>query len=414
MTVSSASGPGPVTTTAMGHAASPASAQGLPFDAGCSACPRLAGFLAQQRGALPAYYNAPVPAFGAADAAHAQARDTMAGAPIWARALTVAAGPAFNFVLSFVIFMGMVLVLGLAAERPIVGAVYPMPHQQELAQGDVILAINDQPTPDIATFFDVADQIAPADKVTYTIDRGGQVRQISAGHPIPPRAASVHLQSAAFDAGMQAGDVVLSINGNAIYAFSQLPIAVEASQGAPLDLIVWREDQGEMALQLTPNRRDIPLQGSGFETRWMIGLSAGLMFEAERRSAGLFEAAQIAAGQVWAVASGTFSGIAHMIRGDISTCNISGPVGLASTMGQAASTGLETFVTMLAMVSLGIGILNLLPIPVLDGGHLVFFAYEAIARRKPNPKVLNIAVMIGLSIVLSFMVFAIGNDLTCT
>ncbi len=64
MTVSSASGP----TTANGHAASPASAQGLPFDAGCSACPRLAGFLAQQRGALPAYYNAPVPAFGAADA----------------------------------------------------------------------------------------------------------------------------------------------------------------------------------------------------------------------------------------------------------------------------------------------------------------------------------------------------------
>ncbi len=350
----------------------------------------------------------------AQDSPQGHARDTMAGAPLWARALTVAAGPAFNFVLSFAIFVVMTLAMGLAADRPIVGQSYPMPQNQGLVKGDIILAINAAPTPDIETFYTIADQLAPSGQVSYTIERGGQVQELIAGHPIPPRAASVHLKSAAFGAGMQAGDVVMSIDGTPIHAFSQLPIAVEASQGAPLALTVWREGRGEMAVTLTPNRRDIPLADGGFETRWMIGLSAGLLFEAERRNAGLLEAVQLAARQVWAVVSGTFSGIAHMIRGEISTCNISGPVGLASAMGQAASTGIETFVTMLAMVSLGVGILNLLPIPVLDGGHLVFFAYEALTRRKPNPRVLNVAVVMGLFLVLVLMAFALGNDITCT
>jgi regulator of sigma E protease len=102
-----------------------------------------------------------------------------------------------------------------------------------------------------------------------------------------------------------------------------------------------------------------------------------------------------------------------MIRGEISTCNLSGPVGLASTMGDAARGGLESFVSMLAVVSLGVGLLNLLPVPVLDGGHLVFYAYEAISGRKPNPRVLNAAVMLGLFLVLALTIFALGNDLTC-
>jgi len=125
------------------------------------------------------------------------------------------------------------------------------------------------------------------------------------------------------------------------------------------------------------------------------------------------EAASIATQRIAAVVEGTFSGVVHMVRGEISTCNLSGPVGLAETMGEAAQSGWQTFLTMLAMVSLGVGILNLLPIPVLDGGHLAFFAYEAIARRKPNPQVMNLAVMVGLFFVVSLTIFALGNDLVC-
>jgi regulator of sigma E protease len=191
-----------------------------------------------------------------------------------------------------------------------------------------------------------------------------------------------------------------------------LPPIVETSAGAPLDLLIWREGQ-EISVTLTPNRRDLPTADGGFETRWLVGLSSGMLFEPQMRAAGITEAVTLAGRQVWAVLSGSLSGMAHLIRGDISSCNLSGPVGLAGAMGDAARGGVETFVSLLAVVSLGIGLLNLFPIPVLDGGHLVFYAYEAVTKRKPNPRVLNIAVMIGLAIIIGLTVFALSNDLTC-
>ena len=342
-----------------------------------------------------------------------QARQTMTGAPLWARSLTVAAGPVFNFVLAFVIFLGLIFASGLAADRPIVGKPYPMPQGQTLLQDDIILALDGAQTPDNAAFARVAETIAPAASVVYTIEREGRIIDIIAPHPFAPRVSAVHPKNAAIAAGMREGDVILQAAGTDVYTFSQLPPLVEAAGGAAIDLVIWREGQGEISLSLTPNRRDLPTADGGFETRWLIGLSSGLIFDHQRRAAGPIEAVDLAARQVWAVLAGTYSGIAHMIRGEISTCNLSGPVGLASTMGDAARSGLESFVTMLAIVSLGVGLLNLLPVPVLDGGHLVFFAYEAITRRKPNPRVLNAAVMMGLFAVLMLTVFALGNDLVC-
>lgn len=343
-----------------------------------------------------------------------EARQTLAGAPIWARMLTVAAGPVFNFVLAFFIFVGLILSSGLAADRPIIGALYSMPTAQGLMQGDEITAIEGQPTLDLATFFQVADAVPPLAEVGYTVLRAGQTMQVTALHPLPARAAMVHLQSAAFEAGLREGDVITQVNGQPIYAFSQLPPFIEASMGAPLDVQVWRPDGSVLNVLLEPNRRDLPTADGGFETRWMIGLSSGPIFDLQRRSAGLGEAMMLSFSQMGAVFEGTFSGLLHMIRGDISTCNLSGPVGLADTMGQAARSGVESFVTMLAMVSLGVGILNLLPVPVLDGGHLVFFAVEAITRRKPNPRFVNMAVMVGLFLVTALTIFALGNDLTCS
>jgi regulator of sigma E protease len=342
-----------------------------------------------------------------------EARQTMAGAPLWARAATVAAGPIFNFVLAFVIFWAMIMVSGLQTGRPMVGDVYAMPQVQGLQAGDEILAIAGQQTPDMDTFVTVASAVPPAPQVGYTVQRGDQVVQVQGGHPFPPRAAAVHLQSAAFRAGLIEGDVIVRINGAPVYAFGQLRDSVTKSGGAALEFTIWRDGVGEMTLQISPLRRDIPKADGGFDTQWMIGISSSLPFSPQMRSAGLFEAAEIAARQVGAVLQGTASGIAHIIRGEISTCNLSGPVGLAEAMGDAARTGLESFVTMLAMVSLGVGLMNLLPVPVLDGGHLVFFAYEAVTRRKPNPKVMNVAVAVGLFLVLSLMIFALGNDLAC-
>jgi regulator of sigma E protease len=86
---------------------------------------------------------------------------------------------------------------------------------------------------------------------------------------------------------------------------------------------------------------------------------------------------------------------------------------MAETMGDAARNGAETFIGMMAVLSLGVGILNLFPIPVLDGGHLVFHAYEAVARRPPSDRALRAMMSVGLTVVLALMIFALSRDLMC-
>ena len=102
-----------------------------------------------------------------------------------------------------------------------------------------------------------------------------------------------------------------------------------------------------------------------------------------------------------------------MVSGSISACNLQGPVGIAKTSGDAASQGLASFVWFIAVLSTAIGLLNLFPIPVLDGGHLVFFAYEALAGRAPSQRALNALMSLGLFFIVTLMVFALGNDFMC-
>lgn len=102
-----------------------------------------------------------------------------------------------------------------------------------------------------------------------------------------------------------------------------------------------------------------------------------------------------------------------MAAGAISSCNLSGPIGIAQTSGQAASQGGLAFIWFIAVLSTAVGLLNLFPVPVLDGGHLVFFAYEAITGRPPSEKALRILMALGLSLLIAMMVFALSNDLFC-
>jgi regulator of sigma E protease len=102
-----------------------------------------------------------------------------------------------------------------------------------------------------------------------------------------------------------------------------------------------------------------------------------------------------------------------MIKGSISTCNLSGPVDIAKVAGQMASQGVVRFVNLIAGLSVAVGLMNLFPIPILDGGHLVFCAYEAITGRKPNDSVLQFLMTFGLIIVLSLTVFAVIMNQIC-
>ena len=340
-------------------------------------------------------------------------RHTMAGAPLWARTLTVAAGPVANFILTFAVLGGLLLALGVVREEPTVGRLIPLPAEQTLREGDVILAMNGIATPDSAAMREALAALPRTPTVEVTVRRDGSEVTLAVPHPQPPLISSVQVKSAAIDAGLREGDVILRAGGRDLVTFADLQDVVFNSEGKPVALSVWRAGE-TFDLELTPRRRDIPLpDGSGFETKWMMGLASGLAFEMATRTPGAGETVSLAAQQMWDMTTTTFSGLWHMIVGSISTCNMSGVIGMAETMGDAAKAGWESFVTMLAVLSLGIGILNLFPIPVLDGGHLVFYAYEAVTGRPPSERALRGLMSVGLTLLLALMAFALWQDLTC-
>jgi regulator of sigma E protease len=340
-------------------------------------------------------------------------RRSMHGAPLWARAATVAAGPVFNFILSILIFAGVMMLSGQASEDPVVGDLRPMPSEMQLLQrGDLITAIEGETVDNLADVFELGRTLPPAETLTYDIQRDGSDLSLEASFPLIPVVDSVTPRSAAMDAGLERGDVIRTINGDPVYAFEQLRTAVEASQGAELALEVWRD--GEMIdITLAPRRMDLPSPEGGFETRWLIGVTGGLFFDPEITRVGFGPAITGGAATVVNVIQTSLSGLWHMITGAISSCNLQGPIGIAETSGAAASQGLESFFWFVAVLSTAVGLLNLFPIPVLDGGHLLFHAFEAVTGRPPSDKAMRIFMTVGLTLILSLMLFALTNDLFC-
>lgn len=350
-------------------------------------------------------------ALSALDAKERQA--TMYGAPLWARAATVAAGPIFNFILAIAVYAVLAAVTGVAEDKPVVGELRPYPYEgASLAVGDEILAINGQATPDFAAYATVADAIPAAPEVTYHLRRDGVEMDVQGPHPLPPLVGGVALRSAAFDANIKPGDVVLSVDGAQVYRFDQMIPMISGKGGASVDLKVWRAGE-VMDFQLTPKLQDLPKSDLTFEKRYVIGLSNGLLFEPQLRSLTGVEPLTAAVEQAWYGVKMTGVSLYSMVAGKISSCNLSGAIGMAQIAGDAAQSGFQTFMMMVAGLSLGIGLLNLFPIPVLDGGHLMFYAFEAVTGKPPSEKFLRVVMAAGMMIVLSFMLFALSNDILC-
>lgn len=339
-------------------------------------------------------------------------RHTMHGAPLWARAATVFAGPAFNFILSIAVFSLTVFTTGIATDQPEIAALRPLPVESQLQPGDRILAVAGIETPDYAALSEAAEALPDTATVDYRVLRGGQELTVTGPTLMPALVLSVLPKSAAMDAGLKEGDVILSMNGTPTPRFDDLQGIVKASGGTPIALSVWRA--GEVfETSLAPRERPVAAADGGLETGYQIGISGSFMFEPATRAPGVVEALGIGAGQTWGVIETTFSGISSMISGRISTCNVSGPVGMAQATGAAASAGLSSFIWLVAALSTAIGLLNLFPIPVLDGGHLVFHAFEWATGRPPSDRFMNAAMAVGLAVVLALMVFGLTNDLFC-
>ncbi len=343
----------------------------------------------------------------------AERRQTMQGAPLWARTATVAAGPIFNFVLSAILFTAIFMYRGVTADPLVISELKPVPFTQELQEGDQILAIEGQDLPSaedgVAYSAFMADlPLQPV--LDYTVLRDGREMVVQGPYFQAPIAGSIQPRSAAMDAGLRAGDVITALNGEPVFAFTQLPEVIEASEGAPADLTVWRDGE-TLNLTLSPRRVDEPQAEGGFKTVYRIGVGSGLLFVPDTVTPGFFEAVWGSVNQVWRVISSSLSGLYHIVTGQISTCNLSGPVGIAQASGDMASQGILPFIGFIAMISTAIGLLNLFPIPALDGGHLMFYAYEALRGEPPSDGVLNVMMSVGIVIVLGFMAFGLTNDI---
>ncbi|MGZ9812364.1 RIP metalloprotease RseP [Pseudoroseicyclus sp. H15] len=339
-------------------------------------------------------------------------RETMLGAPLWARALTIAGGPFFNFILAIVIFAGVFHTEGRPVTPLTVERVAPLPDSfpSQLEPGDRILAIGGIEVPEETGLVDW--QAMPQDDtLEYRVLRDGQEITVTGPALMPPIVGAVNPNSAAFAAGLEKGDVIVSANGSPVYRFSQLVDIVAETQGAPVVLGVWRQGEGEREVTLSPRQMDVPGARGGFENRWLIGVIAGEYLEPMTESPGPLAAVGQAVLQLKYVLQTSLSGLWNVFTGAISSCNLSGPVTIAETSGQVASQGASNFIWFLAVISAGIGLLNLLPVPVLDGGHLVFIAYEAVARRQPSENSVRVLTAIGLTLVMGLMIFALANDI---
>lgn len=363
---------------------------------------------------------------GDADAASAQSdsaaiaamtdeerRATMTGAPLWARAATVAAGPVFNFILAILMFAALFLSRGQISEPLTVGELRPFPAAQELQEGDVLLAIDGETTPafgDNEAFQEFIAALPLENGLDYRVRRGSQELEVTGPYPYPPIITRLVPRSAAYDVGLEQGDVILSLDGTEVASFDEVKTAVEGSEGRALLLKVWRDGQ-ELEFALAPRAVDEPNGEGGFVTHYRVGIIGGLFFEPARSAPGVWEALSGGVSQTAAIMEGSISGLWHIVTGQISSCNLSGPVGIAETSGQMAAQGTTNFLWFVAVLSAAVGLLNLFPIPVLDGGHLVFYAYEAVVGRPPHERVLSVLMTLGLAIVLAVMVFSLGNDL---
>jgi regulator of sigma E protease len=343
-------------------------------------------------------------------------RQTMAGAPLWARSATVAAGPMFNFILSIAVFGAVIMTQGKVAEPLTVGEIHPLPQSEfGLQAGDELLGIAGQEIPVYAeegAFGTFVDSLPKQEMLEYRVRRDGREITVGGPYPQPTRVMRLAPQSAAYETGLKPGDVIVGVEGRDIIAFDQLKEVVESSNGRPLALDVWR-DGDIREFVLTPRRVDEPQPEGGFRTQWRIGIAGGMAFDFATESMGPAEALLGGVEQTWDVMASSVSGLYHMIIGSISACNMSGPIGIAEVSGAMASQGADSFIWFIAVLSAAIGFLNLFPIPVLDGGHLVFYAFEAVTGKPPSDGVLRILMAIGLSLVLALMSLALITDILC-
>ncbi|ASI95707.1 sigma E protease regulator RseP [Vibrio rotiferianus] len=358
--------------------------------------------------------------------------------PLWKRTSIVAAGPIFNFLFAIVAYW-LVFLIGVPAVKPVIGEVTPnsIVAQAGIESGMELKSISGIKTPDwesvnMGLISHIGDDsvtmtLSSANEVGSEVTRTLDIRdwnfdpetqstmQSLGFKPYTPEIftelAQVSEGGAAEKAGLQADDKIISINGNKISKWEEVVEAIRSHPETPMELTVLRQGE-EQSFTLTPGSRELAnKQLVGFAgiapkvAEWPESYRFELQF-------GVFESIGKAIDKTGQVIGLTISMLKKLIVGDVGLNNLSGPISIAKGAGATADYGLVYFLGFLALISVNLGIINLVPLPMLDGGHLLFFAIEAVIRRPVPEKVQEMGYKIGGAIIFSLMALALFNDFT--
>ena len=208
--------------------------------------------------------------------------------------------------------------------------------------------------------------------------------------------------SAAERGGLRAGDEIIALDGTRVARFEQVQRHVQPRAGRPIEISIAR-DGAERTLTITPDTREGPQGATG-----VLGIQGGAM-RLERLGVGAALAAGVS--QTVDVTWQSLTSIAEMLTGQRSARDLGGPIRIAEVSGEAASLGLAPLVSLMALLSVSLGLLNLFPIPLLDGGHLVFYAAEAIRGRPLPPKAQEYGYRAGFALLATLFVLVSWNDI---
>ena len=357
--------------------------------------------------------------------------------PLLARIAIVVAGPLFNFLFAFVA-LWLVLIIGIHSLAPMIEEVKPGSPAATAGfkPKEEILSLNDKP---ITSWRDFQYAIMPligsdeAIKILVKSMVSGQRRTVifplatwqldgknsdllgSMGlvpfvPAIPPVVGEVLPDSPAKIAGVQNKDRVVSIDGKPVVDWLDLVEYVRSKPGKLVTLGIVREKEN-LIISLTTgsHKNNGKIEGLlGLRSQPVDWPAKWLRFQRE----GPITALKTAFTQTIELTGSTFSLIGRFVTGKLPLRNLSGPVGIAEGAGESARGGFASYLSFLALISISLGVLNLLPIPMLDGGHLLFYVIEFVTRRPLSDAVKSIALYMGLAFLLILMVLAMNNDIS--
>ena len=360
-------------------------------------------------------------------------RKAFALKPLWARFLIVFAGPGMNFVLAALIFTVVLGTMGRPVWPAVVGKVTEGSPAAAagLRTGDVISAVGGRP---VVYWEDVERAVADSDgrALTARVRRGDaeqtltlmprrkavadpifkdprEVWDIGAGPQLIPQISSVAPDSPAARAGLTPGDVVVAVAGQPVYTPEDLVEAIRTRPGQPFQLTVDRDGK-RLTLSVTPEATKDKTP-TGEEV--VVGkIQAGIATKAVRfEPYNPVQSVVYGAARTWDMTVLTVKGLWKLLSRQIDSTNIGGPIQIATEAGRQAKEGFGSLALFTAVISVNLAVLNLLPVPMLDGGHLFFFLIEAILGRPLSLKKREAAQQLGFVLLMLLMVYALWNDL---